>query len=63
MRKNVRIVSDKRVFSHATLPSHKKYVQCTFDQHAMITGLLAYVSAVQSQFIKQNMRFSEWRLL
>lgn len=38
MSKNVCILSDNRVFIHATLSSHKKLVQCSFDQHAMITG-------------------------
>jgi len=38
MSKNVCILSDKGVFIHATLPSHKKFVQCSFDQYAMITG-------------------------
>jgi hypothetical protein len=32
MSKNVCIFSDKGVFIHASLPSHKKFVQCSFDQ-------------------------------
>jgi len=35
MSKNVCILS---AFIHATLPSHKQFVQWSFDQHVMITG-------------------------